>query len=85
MNLSITLYCDNNATVANSKEPRNHKRGEHIERKYHLIQEIVQRGDVIVTEIASEHNIADPFTKTLTAKVFEGHLESLGLRDMYIR
>ncbi|TYK14867.1 gag/pol protein [Cucumis melo var. makuwa] len=41
--------------------------------------------DVIVTKIASEHNIADPFTKTLTAKVFEGHLESLGLRDMYIR
>ncbi|KAA0032337.1 gag/pol protein [Cucumis melo var. makuwa] len=32
-----------------------------------------------------EHNIADPFMKTLTAKVFKGHLESLGLRDMYIR
>ncbi|KAA0049822.1 reverse transcriptase [Cucumis melo var. makuwa] len=67
------------------KEPRSHKRGKHIERKYHLIREIVQRGDVIVTKIASENNIADPFTKTLTAKVFEGHIESLGLRDMYIR
>ncbi|KAL0553858.1 hypothetical protein IC582_007762 [Cucumis melo] len=85
MNLPITLYCDNSGAVANSKEPRSHKRGKHIERKYHLIREIVQRGDVIVTKIASEHNIADPFTKTLTAKVFEGHLESLGLRDMYIR
>ncbi|KAA0036874.1 retrotransposon protein, putative, Ty1-copia subclass [Cucumis melo var. makuwa] len=41
--------------------------------------------DVIITKIASEHNIADSFTKTLTTKVFEGHLESLGLRDMYIR
>ncbi|TYK21329.1 retrovirus-related pol polyprotein from transposon tnt 1-94 [Cucumis melo var. makuwa] len=50
-----------------------------------MIWEIVQRGDVIVTKIASKHNIADPFTKTLTVKVFEGHLESLGLRDMYIR
>ncbi|KAA0053385.1 putative gag-pol polyprotein [Cucumis melo var. makuwa] len=85
MNLPITLYCDNSGAVANSKESRSHKRGKHIERKYHLIREIVQRGDVIVTKIASEHNIADPFTKTLTAKVFEGHLESLGLRDMYIR
>ncbi|KAA0060399.1 gag/pol protein [Cucumis melo var. makuwa] len=71
--------------IANSKEPRSHKRGKHIERKYHLIREIVQRGDVIVTKIASEHNIADPFLKTLTTKVFEGHLESIGLRDMYIR
>ncbi|KAA0050103.1 gag/pol protein [Cucumis melo var. makuwa] len=85
MNLPIILYFDNSGTVANSKEPRSHKRGKHIERKYHLIREIVQRGDVIVTKIASEHNITDPFTKTLTAKVFEGHLESLGLRDMYIR
>ncbi|TYK11980.1 retrovirus-related pol polyprotein from transposon tnt 1-94 [Cucumis melo var. makuwa] len=85
MNLPITLYCDNSGAVANSKEPRNHKRGKHIERKYHLIREIVQRGDMIVTKIASEHNIVDPFTKTLTAKVFEGHLESLGPRDMYIR
>ncbi|KAA0043390.1 retrovirus-related pol polyprotein from transposon tnt 1-94 [Cucumis melo var. makuwa] len=85
MNLPITLYCDNSGAVANSKEPRNHKRGKHIERKYHLIREIVQRGDMIVTKIASEHNIVDPFTKTLTAKVFEGHLESIGPRDMYIR
>ncbi|TYK08819.1 gag/pol protein [Cucumis melo var. makuwa] len=42
-------------------------------------QEIFQRGDVIDTKIALEHNIVDPFTKTPTAKVFEGHLESLGL------
>ncbi|KAA0034970.1 gag/pol protein [Cucumis melo var. makuwa] len=45
MNLSITLYCDNSETVANSKEPRSHKRGKRIERKYHLIREIVQRRD----------------------------------------
>ncbi|KAL0544038.1 hypothetical protein IC582_019149 [Cucumis melo] len=85
MNLPITLYCDNSGAVANSKEPRSHKRGKYIERKYHLIREIVQRGDVIVTKNASEHNSTDPFTKILMAKVFEGHLESLGLRDMNIR
>ncbi|KAA0043001.1 gag/pol protein [Cucumis melo var. makuwa] len=79
MNSHITLYCDNGGTVANSKEPYSHKQGKHKERKYHLIREIVQRGDVIVTKIASKHNIVDPFTKTLTVKVFEGYLESLGL------
>ena len=80
MLLPITLYCDNSGAVANSKELRSHKREKHIERKYHLIREIVQRGDVIVTQIASKHNIADPFTKPLMAKVFEGYLVSLGLR-----
>ena len=32
----LVLYCDNSGAVANSKEPRSHKRGKHIERKYHL-------------------------------------------------
>ena len=48
----MTLYCDNSGVVANSKEPRSHKRGKHIERKYHLIREIVQRGNVTVTKVA---------------------------------
>ena len=42
MHLPVTLYCDNSGAVANSKEPISHKRGKHIERKYHLIREIVQ-------------------------------------------
>ncbi|KAA0067547.1 retrovirus-related pol polyprotein from transposon tnt 1-94 [Cucumis melo var. makuwa] len=79
MNLSITLYFDNSGTVANSKELHSHKRWKYIERKYHLIREIVQQGDVIVTKITSEHSIVDPFMKTLTSKVFEGNLESLSL------
>ena len=57
--------------MANSKEPRSHKRAKHIERKYHLIREIVHRGDVAVMKIASEHNLADPFTKTLPERVFK--------------
>ena len=46
---TITLYCDNSEAIANSKEPRSHKRGKHIERKYHLIRVIVSRGDVVVS------------------------------------
>ena len=37
MSMPITLYCDNSGVVANSKEPRSHKRGKHIKCKYHLI------------------------------------------------
>ncbi|KAL5776890.1 hypothetical protein ACOSP7_009816 [Xanthoceras sorbifolium] len=82
MDKRITLYCDNSGVVANSKELRSHKRGKHIERKYHLIREIVQRREVTVTKIMLQDNLANSFTKTLTAKVFEGHLEGLGLRGM---
>jgi hypothetical protein len=61
----ITLFCDNNVAVAESKEPRNHMRGKHIERKYHFIREIVTWGDVVVAKISLAENLADPFTKTL--------------------
>ena len=46
---AITLYYDNSRADANVKEPRSHKRGKHIERKYHLIREIVSRGDMVVS------------------------------------
>ena len=35
----ITLFCDNSGAVAQSKDPRNHKKGKHIERKYHIIRD----------------------------------------------
>ena len=67
----ITLYCDNSEAIAQSKESRYHKKQKHIERKYHLIRDIIERGDTVVTKIVSEENLANPFTKTLTVLVFE--------------
>ena len=36
--------------------------------------------DVTVTKIATADNLTDPFTKALPQKVFERHVDSLGLR-----
>lgn len=37
----IILYCDNSGAITNGRKPRCHKRSKHIERKYHLIHDIV--------------------------------------------
>ena len=37
----MILYCDNSGVVAQAKELRNHRKGKHIKRKYHLVREIV--------------------------------------------
>ncbi|MBW3702593.1 hypothetical protein C2U27_20365, partial [Bacillus aerophilus] len=68
--------------IANSKESRNHKRTKHIDRKYHIIREAVGDGIVDVVKVASEDNLADPFTKTLVARNFDKHVEGMGLRCM---
>ncbi|KAH9671204.1 hypothetical protein KPL70_017270 [Citrus sinensis] len=78
----LKLFCDNSGAVAQSKEPRNHKKQKHIERKYHLIRDIVQRDDVEVTQIASQQNLADPFTKAIPGKPFNLHLDAMGMREM---
>ena len=74
----ITLFCDNSRLVAQSKDPKNHKKGKHIERKYHIIQDIVARGDVVVVKIDSVNNLADPFIKALPQRTFESYLEIIG-------
>ena len=69
--------------VANAKKPRSHKRGKHIERKYHLIREIVSRRHAMVSQIASEDNLTNPFTKGLAQKIFD-HVEGMGVRCIVI-
>ena len=76
----ITLFCDNSGAVAQSKDLRNHKKGKHIERKYHIIQGIVPHGDVVVAKTKSANNLADPFTKALPQRTFESHLEGMRVR-----
>ncbi|KAJ9566156.1 hypothetical protein OSB04_002122 [Centaurea solstitialis] len=42
----IDIFCDNSGAVAQAKEPREHHNSRHVLRKYHLIREIIGRGDV---------------------------------------
>ena len=58
----MILHYDNSGVVAQAKELRNHRKDKHIERKYHLVQEIVQKGDIIVENIASEDYLAYLYT-----------------------
>ena len=59
---------------------RNHRKDKHIERKYHLIHEIVMRGDLVVEKIISTKNLEVTFMKTLSTRVFDGHRDNLGVK-----
>ena len=47
-----------------------------------MIREAVGDKIVDVVKIASEDNLADPFTKALVARVFDKHVEEMGMRNM---
>ena len=75
----IRLYCDNNAAIAQAKESRSHNKSKHVLRKYHLLREIILRGDVAVSRVATDDNVADPLTKGLPQQKHEKHVRGLGL------
>ncbi|KAK8684267.1 hypothetical protein V6N13_040297 [Hibiscus sabdariffa] len=77
---AVDLYCDNNGAIAQAKEPRSHQRSKHILRRFHLIREIIDRGDVEICKVHTDYNIADPLTKPLAQEKHDRHTESLDIR-----
>ncbi|VFQ90148.1 unnamed protein product [Cuscuta campestris] len=75
----IPLFCDNNGEIAQAKEPRSHQKTKHIVRRYHIIREIIARGDVEICKIGTDDNIADRLTKALGKPKHESHTWSMGI------
>ena len=78
----IGLYYDNNGVIAQAKEPRSHQRSKHILRRYHLIREMIDRGDMKICRVPTLDNIADPLTKPLAQQKHDGHTRSMGIKGM---
>ncbi|KAJ9567606.1 hypothetical protein OSB04_003572 [Centaurea solstitialis] len=81
----IDIFCDNSGAVAQAKEPREHHKSRHVLRKYHLIREIIGRGDVRICKIPTEDNVADPLTKPLARAKHEAHANSIGMQYLEAR
>ncbi|GKA60188.1 retrotransposon protein, putative, ty1-copia subclass [Tanacetum coccineum] len=77
----IEIFCDNKSAVALTKEPKDHGKLKHIERKYHFVRSKVKEGHVIVKHIRSEDNPLDPFKKALAKSRHDEHARSIGLKD----
>ncbi|KAK5793983.1 hypothetical protein PVK06_035171 [Gossypium arboreum] len=79
---AITLYCDSNASIANTKETRNNKSTKHIDRKYQIKREVAVDRIKDVVKVTLEDNLVDPFSKTQMVRSFEKHVKGMGIRNM---
>jgi hypothetical protein len=79
----MDLYCDNSGAIVQAKKPRAHKRAKHVLRRYHLIREIIGRGNFKVCKVHRDHNVADPLTKPLSQPKYEAHMRSMGIRYLH--
>ncbi|WVZ96895.1 hypothetical protein U9M48_042475 [Paspalum notatum var. saurae] len=75
----LDLYCDNMGAIAQANDPRSHQKSKHILRRYHLIREIIDRGDVKICKVHTDLNVVDPLTKPLPQSKFEAHTKAMGI------
>ena len=73
------MFCDNDSTIALSKDPLLHARVKHVDIKYHFLCERVQSGEVSLLRVPSKENMADIFTKALPTPAFLNLRPCLGL------
>ena len=66
--------------IRNEEEPKAHHCTKYILHRYHLIREIVDRGDVELQKIDGRKNMADSFTKAVTIKKFDNFKIKMGIR-----
>ena len=80
----LKIYCDNSEIVFFSKNDKYSKGAKHMELKYFVVKEEVQKQRVSIEHISTNLMIADPLTKGLPPKTFTGHVERIGIMSNYL-
>lgn len=62
----VTIYEDNQGTIALSKDPVYRQRCKHIDIRYHFIRSALVNGKVTIVFCPTEDMVADIFTKSVT-------------------
>ncbi|KAL0283452.1 UNVERIFIED_CONTAM: Retrovirus-related Pol polyprotein from transposon TNT 1-94 [Sesamum radiatum] len=78
----VVIFYDNNEAIAQAKGRRSHHLSKHIFGRYHLLREMVSRGDYKMDRVSSADNTADPLTKPMSQVAHTQHLDKMGLRSM---
>ena len=76
---TITIYEDNLACIALTKNPQFHKKTKHIQVKYHVIRQYVENQILKFIYIPTKDQLADMFTKGLPGCKLRSILTSIGL------
>ncbi|WVZ98807.1 hypothetical protein U9M48_044188 [Paspalum notatum var. saurae] len=67
---SVPLLCDNESAAKIAKNPVQHSRTKHIDIRHHFLRDHEAKGDITITGVRSEEQLADIFTKPLGEETF---------------
>ncbi|GJS40945.1 putative reverse transcriptase domain-containing protein [Tanacetum coccineum] len=80
----IPMYCDSKSAIAISCNPVQHSRTKHINTRYHLIKEHVEKGTIELYFVGMECQLADLFAKSIIKERFEYLVHVIGMRFFHM-
>jgi len=75
----IPFFCDNTSAINIAKNLCQHKRTKHIDIRHHFLRDNVGKGLISINFCATDRQIANIFTKTLSKEQFEMNRLEFGL------
>ena len=79
----IKAYYDNKAAILIAHNPVLHDRTKHAEVDKHFIKEKIESGQICMTYVPKDEQVADILTKGLPRKQFEKLTSKLAMEDIF--
>ena len=76
---NVTLYGDNEMSIALTKNVESQHRTKHIDVQHHYIRELVNERELTIEWIPGSKMLADGMTKVLPTETFKKHRALLGM------
>nr|GEX02077.1 putative zinc finger, CCHC-type [Tanacetum cinerariifolium] len=77
----LKIYYDNSAAVSFSNSNSSTRAALYLDKKYLFVCERVEEQHISIEHIRTHEMLADPLTKGLPPKVFQGHVAKMGFRQ----
>ena len=68
--IKISLLCDNENAIKLANNPVQHSRTKHIDIRHHFLRDHEAKGDIALSHVSPDKQLADIFTKTLDEQRF---------------
>ncbi|WVZ75827.1 hypothetical protein U9M48_023856 [Paspalum notatum var. saurae] len=82
---SVPLLCDNKSAAKIAKNPVQHSLTKHIDIRHHFLRDHEAKGDITITGVRSEEQLADIFTKPLGEETFYRLRKKTGQVGAFVR
>jgi hypothetical protein len=66
----VSLLCDNDSVIKITYNPCEHSRTKHIDIRHHFLRDRAIKGDIVISHVRTNEQLADIFTKLLDEKRF---------------